>query len=102
LLAVQLEQLAARLVEGPIAEQLVDRGGPSALQATQEAAATLRAADLAHIRALGTTAESERLDIAEGFAVELLRLARRAARLASTMSGSEAVAKAFTLDRLGR
>jgi hypothetical protein len=95
LLAEQLEQLAARLADPKVAETLADRGGPASLAATQSAAATLRAADQAHSRALGTATESERLDIADGFAVELLRQARRAARLASSFTGSEALAKVF-------
>lgn len=99
-LAVQLDQLAAQLSVPAIATLVAEDGGPDAVTHSLASSASLRALAATTAIPRGTPAETQRLDLLDGLAVELVRQARRAARAAGRRLSNPALADAFELNAL--
>lgn len=98
----QLELMAAVLSDGAIAATAEKRGGVRAVEALRSAAAALHAADLATAARVGTTFETQHMDLLDGIIIELVRRARDAAEAAAEELAEPALASAFKLDKLYR
>lgn len=99
-LLIQLHSLQNALKLEPIATHTAAAGGPQALAMVTAAIAEIRKAESEHRKGIPTTEEQRRIDVLDGLVVEWVRLARKAARAAATLTGDSSIAKAFELDHL--
>jgi|JI10StandDraft_1071094.scaffolds.fasta_scaffold287400_3 hypothetical protein len=95
-LAKQLEALLG-LFALPGVRAHVAAGVDARIEAASKAAASLHGVGA---RRPGTPDDTERLDVLDGMIIELVRQARAAARVASTLTGNQALAQAYAIDDL--
>jgi hypothetical protein len=98
--ARQLDQLRGLLAIPAVQSVVADAAARDTAVST--AADTLRSAAAARPRPPRTPKETEKLDLLDGYLIELVRAARAAARAEARVSGQESIAKAFELTALYR
>jgi polyhydroxyalkanoate synthesis regulator phasin len=99
-LSTQLELLRAILEKEAIASFLKERGGVEGQEEVSSALKSLGGVELKGVALRGTPAETERLDLIDGIIIELVRSARKAAKVLAKKLGEPAIVAAFELDLL--
>jgi polyhydroxyalkanoate synthesis regulator phasin len=100
ILANQLELLQATLQRESLKEVLAERGGPEISKGLPEQIKSLRSAASKDVAPRGTPEETERLDLTDGIIIELVRSAKKSAKVLSKRLGQPSILVSFALDHL--